>query len=285
MADTSNLWTFADALHPVYTRPPQVTAWTFGDKRFKPQRYESLLTGGAPVSGEYPVAEKLEMPMIGHPSVTVYQDAGTRYTYQDVEMKTNYSNVDLRPIQALGASWIGYLKAMSQGPYSGSELRKLGNPYGYGPPPGDERAATLSAWDRFGKPRKLPPQKRHFKGLRGSVANRDIVNMGSGNFLAGWRWDMIPSASGVRLSFWNEALTRSGKPYPWFIFHGTIYMQSHGPWGAVAQRMIGPLMDAWRQTCYQAYRETVRRAQAMAMQVSIADTIDDAGGSLIWEMV
>lgn len=265
-----HLHEFADLLHPVYTRTPDdAKNWPFGDKRFRTAEYQTPDN-----ELQYPTTEPLFAEMVGNPSVTVYQTPDTHNTVQKVSLESAHgADVDISGLQALGAMWFNLLKTLSRGPLSLKTLKEMGHPYGYG------QGKALTGWDRLKHPRKAPTQpKRSFKGIRGSVANLDIVNSQTGLFERSWRWSVLQWYGGATLNFWNEAKTKRGAPYPWFLFHGSRYVQAHGPWGCVAREMVPKVMVEWRRSTYQAYlRAKARAAQAMA---EIAG-VDDVSGLIL----
>lgn len=273
-ADTTGLWTFADITHPVYTRPEDATSWEFGDKRFRAPEYVTPPTQtDRPVKEQFPTSERLGMEMIGAPSVTVYQHETSANTIQMVRLNTRYMDeVNLDAIRPLVRQWWELLREMSTGTVTTKDLRKAENPYGYGPTPSEIRKMMRKGkpppaertWELLKHPRKLPAQgRRHFRGIRGSVANRDIINRQSGTLYDRWNHTIVRRDDGITLLFYNTAKSESGAPYPWFLFHGTIYMQAHGPWGVVAQRLLGKLHAAWIRECREAQKRDVRRAQAL----------------------
>jgi len=274
--DTTGLWTFADVSHPVYTRPPEATDWEFGDKRFSAPDYILPKTPKGEEKRTFPATESLRMDMVGSPSVTVYQHSASQNTVQMVRLNTQYMNeLDLDEIRPIVRLWWELLRAMSQGTLDTKDLRKADNPYGYGPPPSKikdmkkhGKLPPARTWELLKYPRRIPTQaKRHFPGIRGSVANRDIINSQTGALYREWRHTIVRRRDGVTLLFWNQAKAENGAPYPWFLFHGTIYMQAHGPWGVVSQRLLARLHAAWIRAAREAQQRTVRKAQALEMVV------------------
>lgn len=260
--ETVKLWTFARMGHEVYTRPDDVEQWEFGRPQTQMLPYEQEVDEDG--QRQYPASERLWTTMEGQPSVRVYQTPDTENTVQSVTLKSGLAAlVDLSQIRALAAQWYGLLRAMSMGSLTTGDLREMGHPYGYG------AGTALKGWARLRHPNKVPTQpKRHFKGVRGSVGNLDIVNLQSGRFLRGWRYSVLPHGQGVTLNFWNEAKSPprkgdpGGKPYPWFLSHGTVRAQAHGPWNRVATELMPALLSTWRRITHQAYREAVAREQA-----------------------
>jgi hypothetical protein len=256
-----HLHEFTNLLHPVYTRAPDdEDRWVFGDKRFKTDAYQQ--------TGET-VKEPLHAEMVGHPSVRVIQTPDTHNTVQTVSLESQYgADVEISGLQTLANIWYGMLKMLSRGPLKPRDLRAMGNPYGYG------QGKALTGWERLKHPNKgLQQPKRHFKGIRGSVANLDIVNIGSGLFERSWRWSVLQWYGGATLNFWNEAKTKGGAPYPWFLFHGTRYQQAHGPWGVVARTMIPKVMSEWRRATYQAYLRAKTRAMLSLAEIASPDNV------------
>lgn len=252
------LWTFADIMHPVYTRPPEATKWVFGDKRFKQAEYEH--EEEVADVGDFPVTEPLRAEMA--PSTAVYQTPGTHYTVMSVRMRSpRFAGlVDLSGIRDIARRMWQLLKALSRGPLKSDDLRDMNHPYGYGTPGKSYR----TAWEQLRHPRKLPTQpKRHYRSVRGSVANRDIVNLASGQFEGAWRWSVLPFHGGATVNLWNVARSPDrGAPYPWFLFHGTRYMQAHGPWGKVLEIMQPMLMREWRSQTRKAQARVARELAA-----------------------
>jgi hypothetical protein len=251
-------WAFARMGHEVYTRPADVDRWEFGRKGSIMSPYIQDVDEEG--QRQYPATEFLYTEMAGTPSVRTYQTADTHNTVQSVNLHSKFAALlDLDPIRALATRWFELLKSMSMGPLTTGDLRRLNHPYGYG------AGTTLRGWERLKHPNKVPTQpKRQFKGVRGSVANLDIVNYNTGKFYRGWRMGVLPNAGGVTLNFWNEAkAAKSGAPYPWFLFHGSIYSQAHGPWNRVARELLPAVMRVWRQVTFQAYRRAIAEKAAM----------------------
>jgi len=57
--------------------------------------------------------------------------------------------------------------------------------------------------------------------------------------------EAVPSA-GVVLTFWNERKSERGAPVAWFLAHGSVKMQAHGPWETVPRWFWPRLVTAWR---------------------------------------
>lgn len=236
-------WEFADRNHPVYGRPEEAANWQFGPAGMRPLPYHEDEQGT--------VTEDLRMEMEGHPSVDIYQ-APSGSTIQSVQLHSKYSpEIDLKLVEAAAREWYEDLTRLSFGPYSLSDLREMGHPYGYG----DKREPYT--WERLHRPRAIPRMGAHLRsmGYRKGMPDRSVVNRQSGRFSESWNLRVLRWMGGVNVLFINSA------PYSWFLAHGTYKMQAHGPWPYAATYHIGALMKAWRLAAYRAWREGVQRAR------------------------
>ncbi len=246
-------WEFADATHPVYERPPGATQWPDPLPGMLPSQYDDSPARGTD-------REPLQMGTEGFPSAEVYQAPGGD-TIQKVALNTKYADdIDITEIEQLGREWIGLMRRMSMGPHSADDLREMGYPYGYGKPAdtkGGYTPAEPASWDRLSRPRQIPSMGAHrrVRGARGSVPNRSIINTQSGGLVANWYFRLMRWYGGVTMLFGNRAFQS------WFLAHGTIKMQAHGPWAIVAQRLLPKLHKAWRLAAYRAWRRQMQRAQ------------------------
>ena len=224
-------WTFFSRRHPVYQREEGEERWPWPAAMpgLVPARYieEPLVPGDEPY-----VTEPLVMEMEGYPSVVVYQTPTGR-TIQRVALRTRYMRwVELGEIEQIAAEWFSALLQLSMGPYTAEDLRRMGHPYGYGLFTSQRRAAP--SWRLLQHPRRIPPMGRHAyvsgTRIRGRMPDRAVVNVNTGRFLRSWSYRILQWYGGVTLTFVNVA------EYAWFLAHGTIYMQAHGPWEPVARR-------------------------------------------------
>lgn len=241
-------WAFTDPSHPAYERPPDVERWPYALPGYTPQKYRSR---------QGMTTEPLMMAEEGHPSVRLFQDE-TGATVQRVTLRTRYLQyMDLGRITELAREWHRLLAAMSLGPYSLEMLREMGHPYGYG-------ATTTPSWARLSQPRKRPSMgaAAYIKGLRGRVSDRSIINYQSGRLYESWsqRVTELPNGKGLALDF------VAGTDYAWYLAHGTVSMQAHGPWKTVADRELPVLQQAWRAEATRAWQRAQAEADAMSGQ-------------------
>ena len=202
------------------------------------------------------VTEPLHMETIGYPSVDVYRTPDGD-TLQKVLLRTRYMpEIELDEIEQIVADWYDLCRLMSEGPYSSEDLRRMGHPYGYG------LRGSAPSWARLRRPRRLPSmgQAAYIPGLRGRVSDQSIVNLQSGTFRESWYTRILRWAGGVTVLIGNRA------PYAWFLAHGTIKMQAHGPWSTVAHRVLPRMNTAWRRAAYRAWRRR-RAAEASSGRV------------------
>lgn len=247
-------WEFWDRSHPVYERPPGDDRWPVALPGLVPAQYTRRRR---PEDTEDLTFEPLRMAMEHYPSVDVYRTPAGN-TVQKVILRSGYApDIDVSGIERLAREWMRYLRTMSLGPYSLRLLRAMGHPYGYG-----ERGSKRS-WERLGSPRAIPRMGRlgYIRGMRGRVSDRSIINLQSGDLWRAWDWRLLRWHGGVTLLFTNPT------PQAWWLAHGTIYMQAHGPWATVAQRVLPAMHAAWRQAAYEAWRRGVQRARAHAAMI------------------
>lgn len=267
-------WEFATA-HPAYERPRQDTRWIAPLPGMRPRAYKPYVPPKAPMPTEG-ITEPLAMWMEGFPSADIHQTA-TGNTVQTVRLHSRWAQqMDLTPIRNMARLWYEGLRRLSRGPYSLEMLRRMGHPYGYG-----ERGA-MPSWRRLSAPRQIPGFKgKYRRGARGFVTNRAVINRQSGQLEQGWRFSVLPWHGGVTLNFWNEAKSKTGAPYPWFLSHGTYKMQAHGPWPYVANELMPSLHAAWRKGAQEAARAARDKdAQFGAEKVAAQEAEREAGGFL-----
>lgn len=244
-------WTYTQG-HPVYQRPPEATRWAFGMPGLRPRAYTPYRPPGASMPER--ITEPLRMDVEGHPSVDLHQTAAG-HTVQTIRLRSKYvRDMDLAEIRRLARQMFESYKRLSRGPYSYRDLRMMGHPYGYAhsrTPQGYVKAT----WTGLSRPRKQPGFKGQYRtGPRGFVANRAVVNYHTGKFERAWRWSMMVTADGLILNFWNERKSDTGAPISWFIAHGTIYMQAHGPWPYVLDQMLPAIQAEWHKQAVTASR-------------------------------
>lgn len=270
-------WEFTEG-HPVYRRDPEEdTRWHGALPGMKPRAY----TPHTPPDRDIPEpqAEPLLMEQVGFPSVDVHLSP-QQNTVQTIRLQTQYmQHMDLDRIRDLDRQWYQALRRMSLGPYSLKRLEAMGHPYGYDHPRSRSGHVTPT-WGSTKKPRSIPGFKGEKRtGPRGFTPNRSVINIQSGKLYRSWRYSVLPHDQGVTLNFWNEAKSERGAPYPFFLAHGTIFMQAHGPWSYVAEQMMPELHREWRTGAAEAARtaaldEATHGAEAVASQ----ERIHDAGG-------
>ena len=253
------VWEFAEETHPVYERPLGEERWPVAYRGWTPTPYEEV-PGASKGLWEQPFPqqepERMTFDLSG--AVDLYVTAQDNVVIR-MRLNSRYvTSMDLSEIRALGTQMYEAFRALSRGPLSLQELRRLGHPYGYDVPRGGSR------WEALRNPREVPWRSpftgqslRHVRGMRGSVGTLDVVNLQTGQFERAWRWNMIATGGSVTLSFWNERKSRTGAPVAWFLAHGTIYMQAHGPWTVVPERFWPLLVRAWRA---EALRASLRRS-------------------------
>jgi len=252
-------WRFMERTHPVYERPPEAEAWEFA--RPLPVRGGWALHADPYREAEEEEAaglieEPLHMSIEGMPALDWYQNAAG-HTVLTLRLFSAYAeDMDLTEIVAAARAMFDDFKAHSRGPLDRADLARLGHPYGYGEP-------GAPTWARLQTPRKVPryavsgTQMRrvslgHVRGIRGSVPTMSVVNRDTGEFERDWRWTYTVSGVGITLTFWNERLSGAGAPVAWFLLHGTIWMQAHGPWSVVPVRHWPALVQAWRAAALRA---------------------------------
>jgi len=240
------LWQFAERTHPVYERPAEATRWPFArpvpyaaTEGVEPAEYEE--------GEEGLVSEPLQMSLEAVPSADWYQKDASGNTVLTLRLHSGYApQMDLDPIRQMAGQMYDMFRALSRGPLSYRDLRLMGHPYGYGQP---EEELT---WRKLGEPRKVSwrtPEGeswRHIAGIRGSVATMAVVHRHTGQFEAAWRHSLMATPDGVVLTFWNERKSERGAPVAFFLAHGTVKMQAHGPWETVPRWFWPRLVNAWR---------------------------------------
>lgn len=264
--------------HPVYAgRAAGETRWPVPLSQMHPRAYTPPQPPGAPVPR--PTREPLLMEMLGHPSVDIHVSP-EGHTVQTVRLASQYTqNIRIDQIERLAYQWHSALQRLSRGPLTSDDLREMGHPYGY------QHARTAKGYVKptFGtlrKPRTIPGYVGRYRtGARGFVGNRAVINIQSGKLERSWRYSVLRWSGGITLNFWNTAKTERGVNYPWFLAHGTIFMQAHGPWPFVAEQLLPQIQDEWRQGAADAARsadldEGLYGAAAVAAQ----DRIAEAGG-------
>lgn len=272
-------WTFYNLWHPVYERPEENRAWIGAPEAFRPRDYKTAHTLAR--ENEQDTAERTAEPLlmdaVGHPSVDLYRTPNGE-TIEKITLYTDYMDgIDLAEVQEVAQSMLAAMQALSQGPYSLADLHDMGHPYGYG-----DRKEPMS-WERIRRPRAIPHMGRaaYAPGLRGRVSDYSVINLQSGNLLKSWRLTVLKWFGGVNILLRNSAY------YAWFLGHGSVKMQAHGPWDVIVSRMLPALMTAWRRAAYRSWRAQMRRqaAEAAAMEgqfgmgaTMTADREFDAGG-------
>jgi len=265
-------WQFLEE-HPIYEREWQETRWPAALPGMRPRAYLPYVPPGRtmPMAG---VREPLLMEMVGHPSVDIHQ-AASGNTVQTVHLQSIYAPyIRLDRMRDFARRWVEALRRLSRGPYSQKDLREMGHPYGFGVP------GSKASWVRLGTPRVIPsfPVGTR-RGARAAVPNRAVINLQSGDFESHWRWSVLRWGEGITLNFWNEAKSKEGAPYPWFLSHGTVKMQAHGPWPYVAEELLPQVQNDWRQGAAEAAR-ALAAAEGQFGEEPVAKTEQDfeAGG-------
>jgi len=241
-------WPVFNSPHIAVTERPQSdTRWPVPLPGMVQRAYTPYWPPGAPRPQR--LEERPVMQMDGYPSVDIHMSASGNVT-QTVRLNSQFSSeIDLSTIRHLSKQWYAALRRMSEGPLQPRDLRRMGHPYGYGD------TSTVS-WARLRNPRAIPGYSgRNRAGARGMVTNRAVINSVTGNFRDKWRMSVTQQSGGVQLNFWNEARSRAGANYPWFLAHGTIKMQAHGPLEEVARQMLPEVHAAWREGAATAARE------------------------------
>ena len=264
-------WVFPEG-HAVYFREPFERRWTAPPPLMQPRAYLPSIPPGAPMPRD--VREPLLMQMVGHPSVDIHQ-SGQGNTVQTVRLRSAHAaQIDLAGIRRLAQEWIEVLRRLSRGPYDRKALRRMGHPYGYLP--------GGSAMPRLGHGKALPTFSRALRRQappRAPVPNRAVINIDSGELERAWRFSVMVWYGGVTLNFWNEAKTDEGAPYPWFVMHGTVMAQAHGPLPYVAEQLLPEVQNEWRQGAAAAARaEAALSAQFPQEQIAAQEQQFDEGG-------
>ncbi|MGD9497964.1 MAG: hypothetical protein AB7Y46_16795 [Armatimonadota bacterium] len=246
------MWYYADESHPVYSRPRDADRWAFVLPGMQAAPYEEAEEGVELDTGHvYPTGEPLQLTMPAMPALEWHQTAAgntvlTMRLHSDWAAEIEMADV----LEAARAMWEDF-RRHSRGPLTYQDLADLGHPYGYGTP---RQALT---WEKLGRPRKVPRYYAgrslgHPRGIRGSVPTMSVVNYHTGEFEAAWRWSYSWRGDGLTLVFWNERKSEAGAPVAWFLAHGTVWMQAHGPWEVVPRRHWSPIVNAWRQAAQRA---------------------------------
>ncbi|HEY0076808.1 MAG TPA: hypothetical protein VGB77_22180 [Abditibacteriaceae bacterium] len=170
------------------------------------------------------VLEPNVLRVVGHPAVRIFKDADNSTVIalrRNIARMEELGSDDLAFIEQFGERVLGQLKAMSRGPLTKKDLRRLGHPFGY--------AKSWAKGDSQFKGRRVPgvvggKSLNHVKGVRGSVPSLSVINRQSGDFEKSWHWDWTRDEKGFEVRFWNT------QPYAWLLAHGTMRMQPHGPW-------------------------------------------------------
>jgi len=258
-----DLWEFTNLTHPVYERPPEVQGWPYALGGLQPAAYQTADMGI--------VSEPLEMATAGHPSTSIYRE--DEATVQEIVLHTRYMDwmvpADEAWIEQAAQQWVYLMHTMSQGPYSLSELREMGHPYGYGGP----HTEKVPTWERLSRPRKTPSMglfAGNVKGTRGRVSDLSIINVQTGTLDAAWRYELEWGEGTVRLRIVNAT------PAAWFLSHGTVKMQAHGPWQTAQERLLPGIMSAWRTRAGAAWRRSQGRADALVGQFGTEAMMADA---------
>ena len=249
MPVSTDLWTFSRD-HLVYERPVTDTRWPVPLYGFKAAGYKPYGFMAQRPGAE--TAEPLSMTAVGHPSVQIAREGQDGPTVQTVSLSTQYPGVVtedmLQELQPLAESWVLFCKAMSGGPLTRSNLRELGHPYGYMTP----------GWAGLrGGPRGNAQLFRtgwHQKGVQGAVPPLSVINRNSGWLEENWFGEVRLAPNGVQVRIINLA------SYAWYLAHGTIKMQAHGPWQEAQDRFLATLQQAWRNLI----RAAVQRRRAAA---------------------
>ena len=268
-------WTYLDDRHPMYDRPSDARRWEFAQRGLRPAEYDvpdgdppAYTRSGAP----YPQGEDLSMGFDTLPSLRWRQGPGGNTILTFSLRSAHIADMDLSAVvEAARSMWLDF-KAHSRGPYSRHDLRALNHPYGYGTP--DEPPT----WEKLTRPRKVPRYGEtllgrrsigHVKGIRGSVPTMSVVNRTTGEFEGAWRWSYAVRGDGLTLTFWNERRSERGAPIAWFLAHGTVKMQAHGPWEVVPRAHWGAIVGAWSAAARVASQE-----RALAEGLYGADDFD-----------
>jgi len=252
-------WTYLDDRHPVYDRPSDVTSWAFAPEGLTPAEYDAEegaveTDGGQP----FPQTEPLSMGFERLPSLE-WRQGPSGNTILTLRLSSEWTGkMDLREMVEFARAMHEQFQAHSHGPYSLTMLADMGHPYGYGLP------GELPSWGKLARPRKVPRYADtlagrrsigHVRGVRGSVGTMSVVNEQTSDFSRAWRWSYSVGANGVTFSWWNERKSARGAPVAWFLAHGTVKMQAHGPWEVVPRRFWPALVNAWRQSAARAAQE------------------------------
>ena len=265
-------WPVFEPPHIAVTERPQAdTRWPVPLPGMVQRAYTPYWPPGAPRPQR--LEERPVMVMEDYPSVDIHMSGSGNVT-QTVRLHSQYTRqMDLSTLRTLAAQWYASLRRMSEGPLQPKDLRRMGHPYGYGDTP-------VISWARLRNPRAIPGyQGRYRAGARGMVTNRAVINSVTGTFRDKWRMSVTMQDGGAQLNFWNEARSERGANYPWFLAHGTVKMQAHGPWEEVARQMLPEVHAAWREGASQAARE--RRALVSQMGeegVATQEAQFEAGG-------
>lgn len=166
------------------------------------------------------VREQQVLTVVGRPSVRVLREAGGGAI---VSIRRNVSNMaalkqaDLAFVESYAKDVLAHLVLLSRGPLTKKELRRLGYPYGFN--------KSWGKGDKVMDPRKVPRRGgiANPRGVRGSVPTLSVVNKQSGKFEKSWSFEINRDDTGFEVRFINSA------PWAWYLAHGTLKMQPHGP--------------------------------------------------------
>lgn len=172
------------------------------------------------------VRESQRLRVVGRPSLRLFQEGQATV----LALRRNISNIgalgegDLAFVQSWGETVLGHLRALSRGPYKTRDLRLMGHPYGWN----QSWAKGNSKFVARRVPRRVAglfgsQSIGHAKGVSGSVPTLAVINSQSGRLERSWRFEWKRDAGGFELRFINDA------PYAWYLAHGTLRMQPHGP--------------------------------------------------------
>jgi hypothetical protein len=253
---TPDTWTFADRSHLVYERPVTDTRWPVPLYGFKAAGYQPYGFMAQRPGAE--TVEPLTMTAVGHPSVTLGREGMDGPTVQTISLNTQYADLVtpdlLGQLQPLAESWVLFCRAMSGGPLTRDRLRAMHHPYGYMTPgwaglrggPRGKREVFHTGW--------------HMKGVRGAVPPLSVINRDSGWLEENWFGEVRAAPNGVQVRIINLA------SYSWFLAHGTVKLQAHGPWQEAVDRFLAGLQQAWRDLI----RGAVQRRKAAAAMWGMA---------------
>lgn len=197
--------------------------------------------------------------VMGHPSMRIFQD-GNGWTV--VTLRRNIARMDaltesdVQFIRQFGDRVLAQLKAMSRGPLTKRELRRLGHPYGFNRSNLNGRQIqSARVVPRYGNGKSL----NHVQGVRGSVPTLSVINKQSGELEKAWHWDWTRDENGFEIRFWNE------KPYAWMLANGSKRMQAHGPFSYAPLQFLRQFDSQIQSAIWRVRRRQV--AEAMTENV------------------